>query len=310
MNHPDPKVLDDYVDGVLLMEEVQALEEHLEACAECRAAVLARQDFMDAVADGLTEHLQAQSPGPRSMRFAPIAQQIRHAAPQGSRLPSWTMRAVGAAAAVVLFAAGAWTSQQFQQRAVTDGPTLFGAGAVSPAAPTMEPLLPDGWQGTSSVPGEYTMGMVPGREGGKASAIASAVEAPTGFGALTQVVSAQNYQGQRLRLRAHLATVGVQGWAGLWMRVDGPSGQPLSFDNMQGRPVVGSTGWTQHDVVLDVPPQARAIAFGTLLAGSGAAWLDDIELTAVDQSVPTTDSLNAQRSLPQTPVNLDFEGQP
>ena len=71
------------------------------------------------------------------------------------------------------------------------------------------------------------------------------------------------------------------------MRIDGPM-QPgsnaaamLGFDNMQSRPIKGTADWKQYDVVLDVPNEARGIAFGILLAGAGQAWMDDLQFEAV-----------------------------
>jgi hypothetical protein len=66
-------------------------------------------------------------------------------------------------------------------------------------------------------------------------------------------------------------------WAGLWMRVDGGT-TTLAFDNMQDRGPSGTTGWQRFEIVLDVPQQATTIYIGTLLAGSGRAWFDDLEI--------------------------------
>jgi hypothetical protein len=58
-------------------------------------------------------------------------------------------------------------------------------------------------------------------------------------------------------------------WAGLWMRVDGQEPKMLAFDNMQGRPIQGTTAWKRYEVILDVDPQATAIAFGILWTRRG-----------------------------------------
>jgi hypothetical protein len=71
------------------------------------------------------------------------------------------------------------------------------------------------------------------------------------------------------------------------MRVDG-AGSLLAFDNMQNRPIKGTTDWKRYDVVLDVPPEAKALAFGLLLAGNGQIWFDDLRLEVVDRSVAVT----------------------
>ena len=47
-------------------------------------------------------------------------------------------------------------------------------------------------------------------------------------------------RGKRIRLSGHARSKDVSDWAGLWMRVDGPKGEPLAFDNMQQRPIKGT----------------------------------------------------------------------
>jgi hypothetical protein len=72
------------------------------------------------------------------------------------------------------------------------------------------------------------------------------------------------------------------------MRVDGPRDEPLAFDNMQNRPISGTTRWTNYDVVLDVPPSAEGIAAGLILAGAGQVWLEEFSLKPVEKHVPVT----------------------
>ena len=89
------------------------------------------------------------------------------------------------------------------------------------------------------------------------------------------------------------------------MRVDGKKRKILAFDNMQRRPIRGTTSWTKYSVVLDVAPQSTGIAFGILLAGKGQVWLDDLKFEIVGSDVPTTDQLSPK--LPKTPQNIGFE---
>ena len=81
---------------------------------------------------------------------------------------------------------------------------------------------------------------------------------PTGFGALSQFIRADDYRGKRVRFSAYVKTHDVSAassGAGLWMRVDG-NGGILAFDNMQNRPIMGTTDWKLVSVVLDVPNDA------------------------------------------------------
>jgi erythromycin esterase len=108
-----------------------------------------------------------------------------------------------------------------------------------------------------------------------------------GFGTLMQTFTADEYQGQRLRMSAYVKTENIEEWAGLWMRVDGSDGTS-AFDNMQDRPIQGSTDWCKHEIVLDVPEDSVSIAFGVLMGGTGQIWVDDFQFEVVDQDVPTT----------------------
>jgi hypothetical protein len=136
-----------------------------------------------------------------------------------------------------------------------------------------------------------------------------------GFGTLTQGFLADNYQGKRLRMSGFVKTEGVEGWAGLWMRVDGKDKTDLAFDNMSKRSIKGSTDWQRYEVVLDVPADAHSIFFGFLVAGKGQGWVDDIAFEAVGKDVMTTDLKlhptdregNPPEGLPEEARNLDFE---
>lgn len=127
--------------------------------------------------------------------------------------------------------------------------------------------------------------------GGKPSqSLSSAVKEPKGFGTIMQDFVPTDYLGKRVRMSAWVKTANVTGWAGLWMRVDGAAGTSLAFDNMGKRPIKGTTDWTRYEVVLDVAPSAKNLAFGLLLAGPGQSWLNDLQFEMVDSSVAATDT--------------------
>jgi len=127
------------------------------------------------------------------------------------------------------------------------------------------------------------------REGKPSQSLASSVEEPNGFGTIMQGFDPADYIGKRVRMSAWVKTVNVTSWAGLWMRVDGASDTTLAFDNMGKRPIRGTTDWTRYEVVLDVAPGAKYLAFGLLLDGSGQTWLNDLKLEVVDASVAVSD---------------------
>jgi len=101
---------------------------------------------------------------------------------------------------------------------------------------------------------------------------------PQVFGAANRTFPVELGRGRRLTLSGWIRTSDVTtGWAGLWLRVDGPEGAVLAIDNMQDRGVAGTTPWRRYEVVLDVSAEAGAIYFGPLLAGNGTAWFDDLD---------------------------------
>jgi hypothetical protein len=145
---------------------------------------------------------------------------------------------------------------------------------------------------------------------GKASAyIRAKTDAPQGFGALSQRFHAGSFQGKRVRLAGYLRVKSVAGWAGLWMHIDGADGNLQGFDNMEQRPVKGTSEWVRREVVLNVPADAFAIAIGALLVGPGQVWVDDFMVEVVGDDVPTTvaEETVAEDLLNEFPVNLNFE---
>lgn len=118
---------------------------------------------------------------------------------------------------------------------------------------------------------------------------------PLGMGSLTHSESAETWRGRRLELKAELRSGAVDGWAGLWMRVDGKD-SVLAFDNMQNRPLRGTTSFQWYSVVLDVPLDAERVTFGVLLHGPGAVFIRELSFEEVDLDVASTDQLGPLRA--------------
>ena len=169
--------------------------------------------------------------------------------------------------------------------------------------------LPAGWIKAGSHPAEYDVGVdiATRRGGGKASGFIRARSGELhGFGTLMQTAGPGEYRGRRVRLSGYVKSETVQsGWAGMWLRIDGKNQEMLGFDNMRSRPIKGTTDWTRYEIVLDVPDEAAALAFGVLLAGDGQVWLDDLRFEVVPSTVPTTGM--GPPEPPGPPQNLDFE---
>lgn len=173
---------------------------------------------------------------------------------------------------------------------------------ISPKLSSGSGSLPVGWFVTESAPALYEAGVDTSSpcEGIRSAFLRSKTDTSTGYGTFMQAFGAQDFRGKRLRFSATVRVRDVKGWAGLWMRVEGTdSKQPLGFDNMQSRALVGtSKECKRYNVVLDVPPESSAIMAGLLLSGTGQAWLDGVRFEIVDRSVPVTDLLAARPATP------------
>jgi hypothetical protein len=179
------------------------------------------------------------------------------------------------------------------------------AAGLGVAFPTLA-SAPPGWVIAGTAPADYEFAVdTTTAATGKASASITAKRGARndGFGTLMQTVAADDYRGARWRLSGYLRTDATSR-AQMWMRVDGSGGKVLAFDNMDSRPVTGTTGWTQYDIVLDVPSESVDIAFGFFLISSGKVWGDDFRLEKVDATVPVT---AAGPMLSRVPANPDFE---
>ncbi|MFS0881827.1 helix-turn-helix transcriptional regulator [Metabacillus niabensis] len=125
------------------------------------------------------------------------------------------------------------------------------------------------------------------------------------FGTMMQSFSAEKWKGKRIKVSCFLKTEEVVK-CGAWCRIDNASSDMIQFDNMDNRPIQGTTDWNYYFIVLDVPEDSVSIHFGVLLIGTGKVWADGFAFEEVDQSVPSTNML-AQEQLPLDPINLGFE---
>jgi hypothetical protein len=166
--------------------------------------------------------------------------------------------------------------------------------------------VPRGWSLAGSKAADYESSIDREAEYNHHASVFLRAKKPTvdGFGTLMQQFRADTYQGKRVRFCGFVKAGGLQDWAGLWMRVDKGT-QMVAFDNMQDRPITGTNGWQNYEVVLDVPQDATGIAFGILLKGSGTVWLNHPQFEVVGNHIPTTGP--GLHSSTLGPTNLDFE---
>lgn len=179
--------------------------------------------------------------------------------------------------------------------------------------------IPSGWCLSGSHPADYIAGIdkTQAHSGSQCASLVNRVAAPdvAGFATLMQEVSAKNYAGKRIKMSAWLKTEEIQSWASLWLSVYGPAGRTnVSFDNMCDRTITGTTSWTKHDIVLDVPFDGTKLGFGAILAGVGQLWVDDFTFEEVGSDIAITDcpcserrKKSAEEHAPLVPTNLSFE---
>jgi hypothetical protein len=157
----------------------------------------------------------------------------------------------------------------------------------------MEAAAPTGWFMAGSKPADFETAVdAQTVYNSKPSAyMKSKKPSIDGFGTLMQNFMADEYLGKRVRFNAFVKSDGLQDWVGLWMRVDKGAGadtKMLAFDNIMDRPIKGTTGWQNYEVVLDVPPEARVSSLGFLLSGTGTVWLNSADFQIVPTTIPVT----------------------
>ena len=188
----------------------------------------------------------------------------------------------------------------FSQRVATGAAFAFVACVLLVGA-----TVPRGWFLAGTKPAEYEAGVDADQlyQGHASAFLKSKTQSVDGFGTLMQSIRAEQYKGKRVRLSGFVKSQGVVSWAGLWMRVD-QGKEMVTLDNMQDRPIKGTTDWRRYDVVLDVPSDSTGISFGILLDGAGAVWLSGTKFDVVGTDVQVTGA--SEKKTPDNPVNLDF----
>lgn len=106
-----------------------------------------------------------------------------------------------------------------------------------------------------------------------------------GNGVTVGTVPVAAYLGKQVQLSGELRAFQVGEGASAWLRVDGAN-KPVSFDNMANRMLQGTTTWIPFSITLNVPADARDIAFGLLLRGQGWLWATNLQVKSIDRPSP------------------------
>jgi len=177
---------------------------------------------------------------------------------------------------------------------------------TSAATPGVIDKVPKGWWKNGESKENYAVGIdeAQAHEGMPSAFVRSLKDGP-GFGGMMQMCQPDAFVGKRIRYSAWMKTQDITGHgAHLWFRVDGQN-KMVQFDNMDGREVYGTTDWKLYSIVLDVPADSKALAFGFFLSGVGEAWVSGVKIEEVGMDVKST-AIEEKPNLPASPVNLGF----
>jgi hypothetical protein len=167
-----------------------------------------------------------------------------------------------------------------------------------------------GWFKSGSLPEGYKTGLDNSvfQKGQKSAFIESLDKDIEGFATIMQRCNAKNYLGTRIKMTGFIKSENVADWAGMWLRIDSKTAmESLGFDNMQDRPIKGTTDWTKCEITLNVPEESGTINFGVLMSGTGKIWFDNISFEILDNAIPKVSKDSIALTVPEKPVNLDFE---
>ncbi len=164
---------------------------------------------------------------------------------------------------------------------------------------------PKGWHKDGTDPDAYSAGMEPGSgvSGSKAGTIQSVRGRITGYCSLVQSFKPGRYRNKKIRLSGYMKSWDVEKYAGFFLRIDGqPTEGALAFDNMEDRPIKGTTDWTKYEITLYVSDNAQEIVIGAILNGHGKIWFDNIHIDVIDEPTDKKGTI-----IYKGPVNLNFE---
>jgi hypothetical protein len=182
--------------------------------------------------------------------------------------------------------------------------SLAAVAALLVAVPSFADELPQGWFLSGTQQDAFTVVPDTASASGKAAVLRSVSDPEGGAALLIQATRAGFFAGHRARLTARVKTQDAAGWAGLIMRAEDKNGTIIALDNMNTRPIKGTTGWQTATVILDIPPTTTTLVYGLSLTGTGAAWLDDVKLDPVGPEDEVTWAVSYE--MPKRPIDAQL----
>jgi hypothetical protein len=169
--------------------------------------------------------------------------------------------------------------------------SFFAATAFSAftalAAPNTEPTPLLGWQLTAPSIDRFEASRdqnVTFR--GQPTARLQASVETADLGSLHHSIAAEEYREKRIRFATNAKIKGVQGWTGVWLRIESIDVPFLAYADTHAVDLRGDSDWTALTIVIDVPKNARAVHLGLAQVGPGTSWFGPVSVETVDRSVP------------------------
>jgi hypothetical protein len=150
-----------------------------------------------------------------------------------------------------------------------------------------EKPLPDGWRWTSRRPDTATCNAFadkrPSITRARPISLRCSTAAP-GYVAARFNFPVEAVRGKQAALFAEVRVENVSTAARLWLRADRPGQMGAAVDDMEARPLVGTSGWVTLVVTVDVPKDVSTLFGGIALEGSGKISVTNMRLEAIGDS--------------------------
>jgi hypothetical protein len=171
-------------------------------------------------------------------------------------------------------------------------------------------------------------------KGKKSAFIACSADTTKKFGTVFTTLDLEYARAKKIALTCAVKTENVNGWAGIWYRVDkiydpdkketlgkkiferlqdlvginddNMNEYTWAFNNMKDAPIRGTQDWKEYTFVFDVPQQTGDVYFGALLNGNGKIWIDNFDYAAVGK-LPRDSSFKDRSVYLAKPKHLGFE---
>src|SRR5690606_30558591 len=133
---------------------------------------------------------------------------------------------------------------------------------------TVNEGMPEGWGGNGNENYKQSLDSVITKSGNYAAVLEFTGDTPN-FGTWAFTLP-ENYPGKKITFSGYIKTEDVEGYAGLWMRID----PQIAFNNMQQEGISGTNDWKHYTFTLDMKPERTdQIVLGALLVGKGKMWI-------------------------------------